>query len=84
MKSFFCFAFLCFLIFGNFLSCKKKLNEDIQECDPLGNYYEDGKHFIRRDVLETDENGIEDTSVLDMRKLLNKSKKENSKCFPKE
>ena len=46
-------GFLCILFI---LACKKKkaFSHDIQECDPIGNYYEDGNHYISRDIVTDD------------------------------
>ncbi|MCC6274975.1 MAG: hypothetical protein IT569_03895 [Leptospiraceae bacterium] len=56
--------------------CKKKyLNEDIDECDSISNLYEDGNHYIRRDL-------VTDEGVIDYQKLLEAYKQKNSRCYP--
>lgn len=67
------------MILFNLLSifhCKKKIeNQDIQDCDKIFNYYEDGTHYIRRDL-------VKDDGVLDYDKLLEDSKIKRSDCYP--
>lgn len=66
------------LVLVNFSAfCKKKsFNEDIQPCDSTGSYYENGVHYIRRDIIN-DEGGI------DYPNLFEKQKERNSNCYPK-
>lgn len=66
-----------------FADCRKKLfTEEVKECDNIGNYYEQGNHYIRRDLIKKDEFGMEDYRVLDMKKLMDESKRQNSRCYP--
>jgi hypothetical protein len=63
---------LVFLVAG----CKKKTPDlDIQDCDKIYNYYEDGIHYIRRDI-------VSDDGVIDYDKLLEDSKIKRSDCYP--
>ena len=63
--------------------CRKKLfTEDVKECDNIGNYYEQGSHYLRRDLIKVDEFGREDYSILDMKKLMDESTRQNSRCYP--
>ena len=56
--------------------CKKKyLSEDIDECDSISNLYEDGNHYIKRDL-------VTDEGVIDYHKLLEEYKQKNSRCYP--
>ncbi len=69
-----CFLIACILLAG----CKKKhTNEDIPECDSFGNYYENGDHYISREFLT-------ESGSLDYKKLFDKSKQQNSNCYPTE
>ncbi|WCL49535.1 hypothetical protein [Leptospira sp. GIMC2001] len=62
----------CFLL----LDCKKKeQDQDIEDCDKISNYYKDGTHYIRRDL-------VTDDGVVNYNKLLDDSKIENSDCYP--
>lgn len=55
---------------------KKQYNEEIKDCDPIGNYYENGNHYISRDMI-TDEGG------LDYKKLFeNYYERKKSPCDP--
>ncbi|MBE7412988.1 MAG: hypothetical protein L6Q54_03840 [Leptospiraceae bacterium] len=64
------------LIALSFFYCNKKyLNEELDECDPVSNLYEDGTHYIRREL-------VTDEGVLDYHKLLESSKQKNSRCYP--
>jgi hypothetical protein len=64
------------IIFISLVSCrKKKFTEDINQCDSIGNYYEDGVHFINRDF-------INDEGSLDYKKLFEKSEEVNHDCYP--
>ncbi len=63
-----------FTFFLNF--CKKRVpDEDIQDCDRIFNYYENGVHYIRRDLIRED-------GVWDYKKLLDDSKIQRSDCYP--
>lgn len=58
------------------MDCRKKHpDEDIQDCDKIYNYYNNGVHYIRRDL-------IRDDSTWDYEKLLNDSKIQRSDCYP--
>lgn len=58
------------------LQCKKKTpDEDLQDCDKIYNYYEDGSHYIRRDL-------VKDDGVLDYEKLMEDRKIKRSDCYP--
>lgn len=58
------------------IDCKKKTPDvDIQDCDAIYNYYKDGTHYIRRDLVTED-------GVLDYDKLLEDGKIKNSNCYP--
>jgi hypothetical protein len=68
--------FLLGLVVLTVVDCKKKKpKEDIQDCDKIYNYYEDGVHYIRRDLVQED-------GVLDYEKLLEDAKPKRSDCFP--
>ncbi|MCB1179307.1 MAG: hypothetical protein KDK36_17130 [Leptospiraceae bacterium] len=57
--------------------CKKKrINQEIRDCDTMGNYYEDGEHYISREFVD-DESGS-----LNYEKLFEKMDRKNSKCDP--
>lgn len=58
-----------------FLHCKRGLSEDIQDCNPIADYYEKGTHYIRRDLV-TDDN------TLDYKKLFEDTKPQASECYP--
>ncbi|HNH07537.1 MAG TPA: hypothetical protein PK683_03475 [Leptospiraceae bacterium] len=69
-----CFLAVCIILAG----CKKKyINEDIPECDSFGNYYENGEHYISREFLT-------ESGSLDYKKLFDKSRQQNSNCYPTE
>ncbi len=69
--------FFLLSIFLLFTNCQKELlNEDIGECDTMGNYYERGDHYISREFYN-DEDG-----TLRYDKLFEKSDKKNSICNP--
>lgn len=55
--------------------CKKGYNEDIQDCNPVADYYEQGNHYIRRDL-------VKDDNTLDYKKLLEETKPQTSECYP--
>jgi hypothetical protein len=63
------------LIFSSILCKKKTPDIEIQDCDVFYNYYKDGSHYIRRDL-------VTDDGVLDYDKLLEESKVKNSNCYP--
>jgi hypothetical protein len=54
---------------------KKTFNEDIEDCDAIGNYYENGSHYVNRDIL-TDE------GVLDYKKMFDRYKGKDTACHP--
>ena len=74
-------AFAIYLILGLVLSqanCGKKkshANIDINDCDSIGNYYENGEHYIRRDLFNDD-------GVIDYNKMLESYKGRNTVCNP--
>jgi hypothetical protein len=57
------------------LNCKRGHSEDIQDCNPIADYYEKGTHYIRRDLV-TDDN------TLDYKKLFEETKPQSSECYP--
>jgi hypothetical protein len=64
------------IISANFCYCKKKTADvEIQDCDVFYNYYKDGSHYIRRDI-------VTDDGVMDYNKLLEEGKSKNSNCYP--
>jgi|JI8StandDraft_1071087.scaffolds.fasta_scaffold381904_1 hypothetical protein len=64
------------LIISNMSYCKKKTADvEIQDCDVFYNYYKDGSHYIRRDI-------VTDDGVMDYNKLLEEGKTKNSNCYP--
>ncbi len=54
---------------------KKKTNIDINDCDTIGNYYENGEHYIRRDLFNDD-------GVIDYNKMLDSYKGRHTACNP--
>ncbi|MDX1959368.1 MAG: hypothetical protein SFU98_12395 [Leptospiraceae bacterium] len=48
---------------------------EINECDTMGNYYEDGEHYINREF-------VNDDGTLDYKKQFEKSKQQNHDCYP--
>ncbi len=54
---------------------KKKARVEINDCDTIGNYYEDGEHYIRRDLFNDD-------GVIDYNKMLESYKGRNTACNP--
>ena len=63
-----------------FSGCKKDMfhkpeNHDIEDCDNFSDYYEDGEHYIRRDL-------VTDEGVIDRKKVFQESDQKNSRCFP--
>ncbi len=56
-------------------SCKKKESTDINDCDSIGNYYEDKTHFIKREF-------VTDDGVIDYKKLMEKYKGRDTVCNP--
>jgi hypothetical protein len=64
---------LCVLLIAD---CKRKnYTADVDDCDTMGNYYEDGEHYINRDF-------ISDEGALDYNKTFEKFKFENANCHP--
>lgn len=67
---------LAVLLILGFLGCMKKTpDQDLQDCDKIYNYYENGVHYIRRDI-------VSDDGVIDYDKLLEDSKIKRSDCYP--
>lgn len=67
---------LLILLGSLFQGCRKQMyNQDLQDCDNIADYYEEGEHFIRRDL-------VTDDGVVDRKKLFAESKEKNSECFP--
>jgi hypothetical protein len=67
---------------GNYISYIKCWNShlfpppsEIKECDTMGNYYEDGEHYINREFLKDD-------GTLDYKKQFEMSKQQNHDCYP--
>ncbi|MBK7058406.1 MAG: hypothetical protein IPH52_25830 [Leptospiraceae bacterium] len=54
---------------------KSHANIDINDCDSIGNYYENGEHYIRRDLFNDD-------GVIDYNKMLESYKGRNTVCNP--
>lgn len=69
--------FIVLLIAFSFIGCKKKklFNEDIDECDSVGNYYEDSSHYINRNI-------VTDEGVIDYKKLFHNYHGKGSVCNP--
>lgn len=57
------------------VDCKNRQVQDIEDCNPIADYYEKGIHYIRRDLV-TDDNTI------DYKKLFEGTRREASECFP--
>lgn len=64
----------CVVVFFS-LDCKNRQVQDIEDCNPIADYYEKGVHYIRRDLV-TDDNTI------DYKKLFDGTRREASECFP--
>lgn len=74
MKKFFFYTVICLLLFQ--INCnKKKAKIDINDCDTIGNYYENGEHYIKRDL-------VTDDGVIDYSKMLDTYKGHNTVCNP--
>ncbi len=76
MRAFAFYLLLSFLFIQ--INCHKKktnLDIDINECDTIGNYYENGEHYIRRDLFNDD-------GVIDYNKMLDSYKGRNTACNP--
>lgn len=54
---------------------EKKKFIDINDCDTIGNYYENGEHFIKRDL-------VTDDGVIDYNKMLESYKGRKTVCNP--
>jgi hypothetical protein len=67
--------FLILVIIISTTYCKKKVVEDINECDTIGNFYEDKDHYIRREY-------VSDEGVIDLKKMLQKYKGRETICNP--
>lgn len=64
----------CIVIF--FFNCKEsKYSDDIEDCNAIGDYYDNGTHYIRRDL-------VTDDGTIDYKKLLEDTKPTNSECYP--
>lgn len=57
------------------VGCKRGYSEDIQDCNPIADYYEKGTHYIRRDL-------VKDDNTLDYKKLMEDTKPQASECYP--
>ena len=72
-------AFAFYLLLGLIVmqvNCsKKKSRVEINDCDTIGNYYENGEHYIRRDLFNDD-------GVIDYNKMLESYKGRNTACNP--
>lgn len=71
------FKYSLLAVFLFLIHCQKQLlNKDINECDPFGNYYIQGDHYISREFYDDEE------GTLKYDKLFEKAKPENSNCAP--
>lgn len=70
MKS---YLFLVFLIL--FSNCKKKQIVEVNDCDTIGNYYENKEHYIKREF-------VTDDGEIDYKKLFQKYKGSETICNP--
>lgn len=77
MVRFFKPLFIVLLIAFSLTDCRKKkiFNEDIDECDSIGNYYEENSHYINRNI-------VTDEGVIDYKKLLHSYHGKGSVCNP--
>ncbi|TGL24110.1 hypothetical protein EHQ46_03020 [Leptospira yanagawae] len=57
------------------IDCKRGYSEDIQDCNPIADYYEKGTHYIRRDL-------VKDDNTLDYKKLMEDTRPQASECYP--
>lgn len=55
---------------------RNRLNQEIGDCDTMGNYYEGGDHYISRDFYNDEE------GTLRYDKLFEKSDRRNALCNP--
>lgn len=81
------FSTLIFLLVASaFLltDCKRRfITEDIGTCDTIGNYYENGEHYIRRDLLKGEGLIDEDNQgVLDYQKMIESYTGKHTDCNP--
>lgn len=65
----------------------KKISQDIKECDDVANYYDDGDHYIRRDLVtegiySEDRELATEYNVIDYQKLFEAYDLHKSKCNP--
>ena len=70
-----CFYILICLILFQANCNRKKKNIDINDCDTIGNYNEDGEHYIKRDL-------VTDDGVIDYNKMLDSYKGRKTVCNP--
>ena len=67
---------LLFLAVFLLIGCEEKhVIEDVEECDTMGSYYENGEHYIDRHF-------VTEEGVMDYKKQFEKSEFKNSKCNP--
>ncbi len=64
-----------------------KIEQDIQDCDNVGDYYNDGSHYIRRDLVTegiyaADKELATEYNVIDYQKLFEAYDLKKSKCNP--
>jgi hypothetical protein len=74
MKTF-AFILIACLILLQADCMKKKDSVPINDCDTIGNYYENGEHYIRRDL-------VTDDGVIDYNKMLDSYKGRKTVCNP--
>jgi hypothetical protein len=53
----------------------KNTTLEINDCDTIGNYYEDGEHYIKREL-------VTDDGVIDYNKMLDNYKGRKAVCNP--
>ena len=70
MKKLCFYILICLILFQ-----ANKKNIDINDCDTIGNYYEDGEHYIKRDL-------VTDDGVIDYNKMLDSYKGRKTVCNP--
>lgn len=74
MKSFAFYLIISLIVIQ--ANCNRtKSKVDINDCDTIGNYYENGEHYIRRDL-------VTDDGVIDYNKMLDSYKGRKTVCNP--
>lgn len=71
----------------NIFKRSKRINQDIQDCDNTSDYYEEGTHYIRRDLVTDgkysgNQELATEYNVMDYEKLLDSYDLRNSDCNP--